>query len=124
MNSIKTYQQIRDGYCYATYDTSNLVLFNGYFNATKLCMDHGKDYNQWDRRYFTAYDDMGRNILVDGEHVEGRGVHGRGVVEWHNDIELSGVYLHPYYLPSLTYWLHCHDNAVTYNTKFSVMLLL
>src|SRR5271170_5553050 len=112
MNSVETYQQIRDGYWYATYGSFKLVVFDGYFNATKLCMDHGKDYDQWNRKYIDANHDVAINILVDGKYVEGRGE----IAEEHNDIdnELSGVYLHPYYLPSLTYWLHCHDNAVTY----------
>jgi len=43
------YEQIRDNYWYGQYSKFKVVInkSNGYINATKLCIDGGKQFKKW-----------------------------------------------------------------------------
>src|SRR5271167_214054 len=104
MNSVKRHQQISHNYWSATYGQLKFVVtYDGYFNATKLCSDIGIDYYQW--KYETIKCDLpNTSILVNGKPPSYNGPPYLVTVEDRDDNiveELSGMYVHPNYLPSL-----------------------
>src|SRR5271156_5677194 len=120
------FEQIKENYWYGLYGDFRVVMDrnNGYVNATKMCRSGGKEFKDWSRLKSSQQLEEALQILNTGNEVLGNILPEENVlqgsprqicsevckyIQTENKTDadrlISGTYVHPDILPSITGWI-------------------